>query len=50
MNCQMNSTGLSSGDFDGSGSKVMLFGVSRVFEELCPNLVFDDLKRSGVSG
>ena len=29
----MFSTGLSSGDFDGSGSKVMLFGVSKVFEK-----------------
>ena len=32
MNCQMFSTGLSSGDLDGSGIRVMLSGMSSLAE------------------
>ena len=36
MNCQMFSTGLSSGDFGGNGKSVMLSGVESLFETCHP--------------
>jgi hypothetical protein len=36
MNCQMLSTGLSSGDFGGNGKSVMLSGMESLFETCHP--------------
>ena len=41
MNCQMFSTGLSSGDRGGSGIRVMLWGTSSL-EEVCPACPVED--------
>ena len=36
MNCQIVSTGLSSGDLGGRGTRVMLSGISNPFEKCHP--------------
>jgi hypothetical protein len=36
MNCQIFSTGLSSGDFGGNGKRVMLSGIGSFFETCHP--------------
>jgi hypothetical protein len=42
MNCQMFSTGLSSGDFAGRGSRVMFVGTVSLAEGCQPGLIEED--------